>query len=257
MDLGLSKEAIKQRELARMQSKVENNEWRLDEKVALACRVLFDAGHDSGLSGQITARAGDDQFITQRLGVGFDEVMVSNLLTVDSELRVISGFGMPNPANRFHSWIYEIRPDVNCIVHTHPIYTAALSMLEVPLIIAHTDSCVLYNEVAFLPKWEGIPVGNSEGEIIAAALGSKKALLLGHHGLLTAASSIEEACIIALQFERTARLQLLAMAAGNIVPVESRLALEAHDWLLQPKRVNATFAHYVRRHLRESRSCLS
>lgn len=256
MDLGLGKEAIKQRELARMQATLEHDEWRLAEKIALACRILFDAGHDSGLSGQISARVGCNDFITQQLGIGFDETAVSNLLTVDRELRVISGVGMPNPANRFHSWIYEARADVHCIVHTHALHTAALSMLEVPLVIAHTDSCILYNEVAFLPKWAGVPVGNSEGEAIAAALGSKKALLLGHHGLLTAASSVEEACVIALQFERAARLQLLAMAAGTPVAVDQAPAAEAHDWLLQAKRVSATFDYYARRTLRTDRTCL-
>ena len=29
--------------------------------------------------------------------------------------------------------IYRARPDVNCIVHTHPLHAAALAMLEIPL----------------------------------------------------------------------------------------------------------------------------
>jgi L-fuculose-phosphate aldolase len=250
------KETIKQRELARMTSAIAEEEWTLIEKVALACRILFHAGHDAGLSGQLTARVPGIGFVTQRLGLGFDEASVSNLLIVTEELQVVSGHGMPNPANRFHSWIYAARSDVNCIVHSHPTYTAALSMLEVPLEVGHTDSCVLHGEVAFLPRWDGVPVGNSEGATIAEALGDKKALLLGHHGLLTAASSVEEACSIALQFERAAQLQLLAMAAGKIVPVDAGPAAEAHDWLLQPKRVDATFAYYARRVLRADKSCL-
>ncbi|ORB10269.1 class II aldolase/adducin family protein, partial [Mycobacterium noviomagense] len=45
------------------------------EKVALTCRALFDAGHDSGLAGQITARAEEPgTYYTQRLGLGFDEI---------------------------------------------------------------------------------------------------------------------------------------------------------------------------------------
>ncbi|MDP3847608.1 MAG: aldolase [Pseudomonas sp.] len=257
MESILSKDEIKQFELAKMATEISCCDWSLLEKVALVCRILFEAGHDSGLSGQISARVNNAEFITQSLGVGFDEVSVSNLLTVSSELNVVSGKGMPNPANRFHSWIYAARPDVNCIVHTHPIYTAALSMLEVPLIVGHTDSCVLFDEVNFLPKWDGIPVGNSEGETITKALGSKKALLLGHHGLVTVARNVEEACILALQFERAARLQLMAMSAGQIVPIESTPAAEAHDWLLQENRVNATFSYYARRALRVDSSCLS
>ncbi|MGV0554613.1 class II aldolase/adducin family protein, partial [Mycobacterium kansasii] len=87
------------------------------QKLALTCRALFDAGHDSGLAGQITARAErDGTYYTQRLGLGFDEITDANLLLVDEDLNVLEGDGIANPANRFHSWIYRARPDVQCIV---------------------------------------------------------------------------------------------------------------------------------------------
>jgi L-fuculose-phosphate aldolase len=55
--------------------------------VALTCRALFDGGHDSGLAGQITARAEQPgTFYTQRLGLGFDEITAGNLLLVDEDL---------------------------------------------------------------------------------------------------------------------------------------------------------------------------
>jgi len=134
------------------------------EKLALTCRALFDAGHDSGLAGQITARAEEPgTYYTQRLGLGFDEITAGNLLLVDEDLNVLDGGGMANPANRFHSWIYRARPDVNCIVHTHPFHVAALSMLEVPLAVSQMDIAPLYDDCAFLKDWPGVPVGNEEG----------------------------------------------------------------------------------------------
>ncbi len=195
------------------------------QKVALTCRVLFDAGHDSGLAGQITARA--DQpgtYYTQRLGLGFDEITAGNLLIVDEDLNVLDGDGMANPANRFHSWIYRARPDVQCIVHTHAFHAAALSMLEVPLVVSQMDTTPLYDDCAFLADWPGVPVGNEEGEIISAALGDKKAVLLAHHGQLVAGASVEEACSLAVLIERAAKLQLAAMAAGAIKELPEQLA---------------------------------
>lgn len=254
----LDKQQLMQREFDQMKSKLpETDTYSLRQKVALTCRILFDNGHDSGLAGQITARGEvSGTFLTQRLGFGFDEISAGNLLLVDEDLRVLEGEGMPNPANRFHSWIYRARPDVRCIIHTHALYTAALSMLEVPLVISHMDNCVLYDDVAFLPKWPGVPVGNEEGNLIADALGNKRALLLAHHGLLVACSSIEEACLIALAFERTARMQLLASAVGQIHPIEPELAREAHDWILRASRSASTFAYYARRSLKRCSDCL-
>src|SRR5262245_9663741 len=130
-----SKAELIRRAQDRLAADVAESEWTTRQMVALTCRVLFDGGHDSGLAGQITARAEQPEtYYTQRLGLGFDEITEGNLLTVDEDLNVLEGDGMANPANRFHSWIYRVRSDVQCIVHTHAFHTAALSMLEVPLV---------------------------------------------------------------------------------------------------------------------------
>ena len=205
----LPKDQLVRQALARMQGSLADNTWTVREKLALACRILFDRGHDSGLAGQISARGPQPgTFYTQQLGLGFDEISASNLLLVNEDLEVLEGQGMANPANRFHSWLYRARPDVNCIIHTHPTHVAALSMLEVPLQVSHMDVCPLYDDCAFLQHWPGVPVGNEEGEIIAAALGDKRAILLSHHGQLSTGADIEQACVTANLIERAAQLQL-------------------------------------------------
>lgn len=255
--LQLSKSELIARAHRNMQKTLPDSPWTTKQKLALTCRILFDAGHDSGLAGQITARGETSgTYYTQRLGLGFDEISESNLLLVDEDLNVLDGHGMANPANRFHSWVYRARPDVNCIIHTHPLHIVALSMLEVPLAVSHMDMCPLFDDCAFLKEWPGVPVGNEEGEIISKALGDKRSILLAHHGQLVACSSIEEACVLASLFERAAKLQLLAMAAGDIKPLPEVLAREAHDWISTPKRSQTTFAYYARRALKGHLDCI-
>lgn len=255
--INCSKEEIKQNEKKRMEQFFDvSSSWSLKEKMALTCRILYAHGHGSGLSGQITAKTECGTFITQRLGYGLDEITVSNLLEVDEDLNVVAGDGMPNPANRFHSWIYRSRPEVRCIIHTHPMYISALSMLEEPLKVSHMDACVLYDEIAFLPKWPGIPIANEEGEMISSALKDKKALLLAHHGLVVVSDTIEEACVIALQFERAAKLHMIASSVGAIRDIDPELGKEAHDWVLQKRRSVATFSYYARQILRSNPACL-
>ncbi|OBH47779.1 aldolase [Mycobacterium mantenii] len=245
-----SKSELMRRAAEQLTANVADSGLTTRQKLALTCRALFDAGHDSGLAGQITARAeADGTYYTQRLGLGFDEITDANLLLVDEDLNVLDGDGMANPANRFHSWIYRARPDVHCIVHTHAFHVAALSMLEVPLIVSHMDTTPLYDDCAFLPDWPGVPVGNEEGEIITAALGDKKAVLLAHHGHVIAGASVEEACSLSILIERAAKLQLTAMAAGAVKELPEELAREAHDWTLSPQRSRANFAYYARRAL--------
>tara|TARA_R100001377_G_scaffold73017_1_gene48918 strand:+ start:686 stop:1462 length:777 start_codon:yes stop_codon:yes gene_type:complete len=227
------------------------------QKLALTCRILFDKGHDAGVSGQITCRSTKpDTYLTQRFGQGFDEITADGLIEVDHDLKPLDGKGMANPANRFHTWVYKEHPEVNCIVHTHPTYIAALSMLKVPLVISQMDTCGLYNDCSFVENWPGVPVGNEEGILISKALGNNRAVFLAHHGQLVTGKTIEEACNLAILIERAAKLQLLAMAAGEIQSLPHELAQEAHDWVSTDKRNKVNFAYYARQALKKHTDCI-
>jgi L-fuculose-phosphate aldolase len=217
------------------------------EALAAACRILAAEGHESGLAGQVTARGSDaGTWWTLPFGVGFDEAQAQGMTLVDEDLQPLVGGARPNPGVRFHVWIYRKRPDVQAVVHTHAPYASALAATGKPLKTIHMDSAMLHG-TAHLADWPGVPVADDEGRIISAALGEARTILLANHGLLAAGRSIEEAIYLAVFFERAARMQLRAMAAGGFREVEPRLAEEARDFLLQPAIVSATFAYWSRR----------
>jgi L-fuculose-phosphate aldolase len=179
------------------------------------------------------------------------------LLLVDDDLRVLEGGGAPNPGSRFHLWIYRARPEVRCIVHTHPPHASALSTLGEPLVAAHMDSAMFHEDCAFLADWPGVPISDREGEIITAALGGKRSILLAHHGLLTTGATVEEAAYLAIFLERAARMQLSARAVGPMKPIPAALGRDAHDFMLKRQIVEASFAYYARRALRGDADCLN
>ena len=233
------------------------DEWTVRQKLALTCRILADEGHESAIAGQITARGEKPgTYHMLHFGLGFDEARASNMILVDDDLNVLEGEGMPNPSNRFHLWIYRHHPHVNSIIHTHPPYVSALSVVGEPLMVAHMDHTMFWDDCAYLPEWPGVPIGDEEGEIISKAIGSKRSILLAHHGQLVATSRPEESCILAVFIERAARLQLMARAIGPIKPIKPELAKEAHDYRLKPRAVDATFAYFARRALRTQAECL-
>jgi L-fuculose-phosphate aldolase len=214
--------------------------------LASACRILAAEGHESGLAGQATARGEkNNTWWTLPFGVGFDEATPERLVLVDEDLHPLEG-GRPNPGVRFHVWIYRQRPDVRAIVHTHAPHASALAATGKPLRTIHMDSAMLHG-AAHLAEWPGVPVADDEGRIISAALGQAKCILLANHGLLAAGGSVEEATYLAVFFERAARMQLRAMAAGGFKEVREELAAEACAFLLQPSIVRATFAYWSRR----------
>jgi L-fuculose-phosphate aldolase len=250
------KRAIENAMQAEMRRWLRMPAWTTRQQLALACRILAREEHVSGLAGQVTAQAEPGGFWTLPLGLGFDEACASNLIRVDEELRLLEGEGMPNPAVRFHLWIYRHRTDVGAIVHTHPPFCNALSLIGTPLIVAHMDSAMLYEDCAYLAEWPGVPVADVEGELISTALGAKRTILLAHHGQLSTGATVAEAAYLAVNLERAARMQVRAMAAGTIRAVQAQHARGAHDFLLKTEIVEASFHHLARRELRESDDCL-
>ena len=243
---------------ADMDKFVQVSGWTPQQKVALACRILDRDGHESSLAGQVSARGEKPgTYHALSFGLGFDEARESNILLVDDDLNVLEGEGMANPSNRFHLWIYRARPEINAIVHTHPPHVSALSMIAEELIVSHMDTCILYENCAYLPEWPGVPIGDEEGALISTALGDKPAVLLAHHGLLTATKTIEAATVLAFYVERAAKLQLMARAVGPIKRVKPELAREARSYRSNPKYIAATFNYLARRVLRETPDCLS
>jgi L-fuculose-phosphate aldolase len=215
--------------------------------------ILSDEDHESGLAGQLTARGPRDNcYWTLPLGLAFGEATPESWLLIDNDLQVLEGEGAhgirePNPATRFHLWVYRSRPDVHAIVHTHPPAASALASAKVPLVVAHMDATPLFEDMVFLPEWPGLPTADREGELISASLGSAHALLLAHHGLLTAGRSVQEACFLAVFMERMARLQINAAAVGGVVPIDAVQARRARDFLRTDRIMNITFDAWVRK----------
>lgn len=246
-DSGDDKAAISARMEAELAEAVPAARRSVAERLSIACRILAMDGHAHGLAGQVTIRQADGHIATTPIGPGFDEIGPEDVLQVDDDLNVLSGGGIPNPAVRFHLWVYRKRPDVQAIVHTHPAATSALSMIGRPLVVGHMDAAMLWDDVAYLPEWPGVPIANDEGRIISAAIGDKANILLAHHGLLTTGGDIETAVYRAVHFERAARLQLDAQSAGTVRPVDPGHAAEARQFLLKPEIVQATFDLWARR----------
>ena len=65
--------------------------------------------------------------------IGLDEITMENILTIDLEGNVVAGTARRHSEVYIHSEIFKVRPDVNCVIHTHPTYAIALSATGRPL----------------------------------------------------------------------------------------------------------------------------
>src|SRR4051812_8793817 len=101
----------------------------LKQKIIDAGKVLVAEGQADFTRGHISVRLPDDPklFFMKPHSVGLDELTQENILTIDLEGNAVAGSARRHSEDYIHSEIFKARPDVNCVLHSHPTYAVALS----------------------------------------------------------------------------------------------------------------------------------
>lgn len=206
---------------------VEDERRHRQERLAATFRLFGRFGFDEGVAGHVTARDPEhpDRFWVNPWGLNFKQIRVSDLVLVDHRGTVLSGEWPINPAAfAIHSAVHAARPDVIAAAHTHSVHGRALSALSVPLLPISQDACAFFDDHVVDDEYGGVANDVDEGRRIAASLGSRKAAILRHHGLLTVGGSVEAAAWWFISMERNCQAQLLAMAAGEPSTIDPQTA---------------------------------
>src|SRR4051812_30370941 len=101
----------------------------LKRKLAIAGKVLAANGQGDFTRGHISVRLPGKKplFLMKPHSVGLDEITAKNILTIDMTGKVVAGTARRHSEVFIHSEIYKARPDVGCVIHSHPPYSVALS----------------------------------------------------------------------------------------------------------------------------------
>jgi ribulose-5-phosphate 4-epimerase/fuculose-1-phosphate aldolase len=202
---------------------VEEERRHRKERLTAALRIFGKLGFEEGVAGHITARDPEltDHFWVNPFGLSFKHIKVGDLILVNHQGQVVEGrYPVNQAAFAIHSQVHEARPDVVSAAHSHSVHGRALSTLGQPLEPITQDVCVFYQDHALFDDFTGVVNDVDEGKRIAAALGDRKAVILRNHGLLTVGSTVDAAAWWFISMERSAQVQLLAKAAGQVVPIE-------------------------------------
>jgi ribulose-5-phosphate 4-epimerase/fuculose-1-phosphate aldolase len=211
---------------------VEEERRHRKERLAAALRIFGKLGFEEGVAGHITARDPEhtDHFWVNPFGMSFKHIKVSDLILVNHQGQVVQGrYPVNEAAFAIHSQVHQARPDVVAAAHSHSTHGRAISALGQKLEPITQDVCAFYQDHGLFDDYTGVVTDLEEGKRIAAALGDSKAVILRNHGLLTVGDTVDAAAWWFITMERSCQVQLLAKAAGQVVPIEHDNAVLTHE----------------------------
>jgi L-fuculose-phosphate aldolase len=188
-------------------------EFELRGEIVAAARGLLDRRLTSGRSGNVSARWRDGILITPS-GMDYRALEPGDVVPLGPDGAPRGSPRAPSTEWRMHAGLYAARPEVEAIVHAHPVYATALACTgrEIPafhymVAVAGGDSIPLAPYATF---------GTEEiARAALTALAGRRACLLAHHGALALGAAPARALDLMEEVEWLAHQYWAALAAGN------------------------------------------
>lgn len=186
----------------------------IKNEVCSASQKMLEMGLVAGTWGNVSCRVDDSSMVITPSGMDYLSLHACDMVPVHlGDLRY-EGELKPSVECALHAAIYQSRPDVGAIVHTHSLYACAVSVLgdEVPVILEEMAQ-LLAGPVSTA---DYAPAGTDELAANAVhALGQRDAVLLANHGAVAAGRNLKEALLAAQVIEKACRIWLEIQRSGE------------------------------------------
>jgi L-ribulose-5-phosphate 4-epimerase len=159
--------------------------------------------------------------IIKASGIRYEEMLSEHMVVMNIEGKLIEGKYKPSSDVFSHLYIYQHRPDVGGVVHTHSRYATAFAA------IGRSIPCVL---TAMADEFGGpIPCGGfamigdeAIGKVVIETIGNSPAVLLKNHGVFTIGKDATAAVKAAVMTEDVAATVWMALQIGtpDVIPQE-------------------------------------
>ncbi|SLM30852.1 L-fuculose phosphate aldolase [Desulfamplus magnetovallimortis] len=194
----------------------------LDERkeiVRLGLKML-NAGLTTGSGGNLSCYNREEGLIAiTPSGVEYPDLTPEQILlmTPDGKICRENGAetGLPSSEAGFHLDLYQSRPDVSAVVHTHSPYASTFACLNMEIPAVHYLVAFAGKKVSVAPY---ATFGSVElARNIVETIKSDNAVLLANHGLVSVGTSLVRAFNAAEEIELVARIYYQTLCIGKPV----------------------------------------
>ena len=185
--------------------------FKVRTAIVEAARSLNGLGLNQGTAGNISLRWEDGLLITPS-GMPYETMSADDIVFMgldgayDHRLK-------PSSEWRFHRDILASRPDVNAVVHAHPIYCTAFALCRQEIPAVHYMIAAAGGPTVRCAPYATF--GTPElSEHALAALEGRSCCLLANHGMIATGPDLPKALWLAVELETLCRQYAVALQVG-------------------------------------------
>ena len=167
------------------------NEYEIKKEICDIGKRIYNRGMVAANDGNISVKISDHEFLCTPTGVSKGFMTPDMICKVDENGKVLEAKAPYKPSSeiKMHMRVYQRRPDVQSVVHAHPMYATSFAIAGQALTQPIMPEAVISLGCVPLAKY-GRPSTEEIPDSIEEFLPYFDAVLLAQHGALTWSNSL-------------------------------------------------------------------
>ncbi|MEZ5400584.1 MAG: class II aldolase/adducin family protein [Bryobacteraceae bacterium] len=193
---------------------MSKTERELREDIVQIGRLVYQKGWVAANDGNISIRLDQDRVLCTPTGVSKGMMHVDDLIICDMKGNKIEGRKERTSEIMMHLTVYEMRPDIRAVVHTHPPVATGFAAAGRPLTDALLPEVVIVLGCVPLVDY-GLPGTPALTDPMLPYIPKYDALLMANHGAVCYGEDVWKAFFKMETVEHFARIALVADLLGG------------------------------------------
>ena len=197
------------------------------------CLWLKSQGLVFSTWGNISVRLDDGNILITPSKVEYDTMTPEDLVVLAPDGAQVSGTRLSTSEREIHRRVMNKREDVGAIIHMHSPYAMAAAARSEGVPVISEEMCQLLGGAIPLSS-EFVPSDMHErlGEVVSGSVTEANAILIRNHGPMCFGKNLAEARVCCQVVEKTCKMYLHLLAAGDIVTISDENVARGRDYFL-------------------------
>jgi len=175
---------------------------------------LVQKGYLMATGGNLSVRiSGQRAFAITPSNFDYLKMTPDDICILDLDLNIVEGHLKPSVESAMHGAIYQVRTDVNAVVHTHLAYVSALTLIKMPIPALFDEQARFLGKSVDIIPYAPSGTGFLKNTVARHVKNHNNAFMMQNHGALVFGHDMERAIHNVEILEKCALAYLLAICS--------------------------------------------
>lgn len=200
------------------------------KEVIACCQWLCQHGYFGSLlsaGGNVSVRVPNESaLVITPSGKPYMQMAPEDVCVLDFDLKSIAGDLAPSIETAMHVGIYQSRPDVGAVVHTHQAYASIFALINQPIPALFDEVALAIGETVDVIPYALSGTPELVENVKKTVTNGCDCFIMQNHGALNVGKTLDHAWKHAELLEKTAKAYYRALATGKPVTTLSNATVE-------------------------------